>query len=118
MSNVYDHAYSLEKAVRETDAFKQLKTSFESVMNDEGSKELFNQFRDTQVNLQEKQMSNQEISEAELEEARSVVEAVQQHESISQLMESEQQLNVMINDISKIIMKPLEDLYGASLEEE
>ncbi|HLR40522.1 MAG TPA: YlbF family regulator, partial [Virgibacillus sp.] len=65
----------------------------------------------------EKQMQGEDITEEEVEKARQVVELVQQHEDISKLMEEEQRLNLVINEISGIITKPLEELYGAPTEE-
>lgn len=116
MPNVYDSAYDLEKAIRESTEFTNLKTAYEAVMNDAAAKEMFENFRDTQMALQEKQMQGEEISEEEVEKARQVVELVQQHEQISKLMEEEQRLNQIINEISGIITKPLEELYGTSAE--
>ncbi|WP_082234728.1 YlbF family regulator [Halobacillus massiliensis] len=112
MANLYDHAYDLEKAIRESEEFTGLKEAYEAVMNDEAAKGMFEDFRQTQINLQQKQMQGQEITEEEVEKARQVVELVQQHPQISTLMEAEQRLNTVINDISKIITKPLEELYG------
>lgn len=112
MPNIYDSAYELEKSIRESEEFKNLKEAYEAVMNDETAKQMFENFRDTQTQLQEKQMQGQEISEEEVEKARQVVELVQQHEDISKLMEQEQRLNLVINDVSQIITKPLEELYG------
>lgn len=116
MATIHDNAYALEKSIRESEEFKTLKETYEAVMNDDSSREMFESFRDTQLNLQEKQMRGEEISSEEVESAKKVVELVQQHEGISKLMESEQRLNVIINDISSIITKPLEELYSPSNE--
>ncbi|MDQ0351659.1 cell fate (sporulation/competence/biofilm development) regulator YlbF (YheA/YmcA/DUF963 family) [Alkalibacillus filiformis] len=112
MSNLYDLAYDLEKGLRESEEFQGLKNAYEKVMNDPSTKQMFDNFRDTQLNLQQKQMQGEEISEEEVNKAKQVVELVQQNEDISHLMEEEQRLNTVIGDISKIITKPLEDLYG------
>jgi len=111
MANVYDVAYDMEKAIRESDEFKRLKTAYEAVMGDAAAKGMFENFRDTQLALQEKQMTGQEITEEEVEKAKQVVELVQQHTAISTLMEEEQRLNMVIGEISRIITKPLEELY-------
>ncbi|QHE51325.1 YlbF family regulator [Pontibacillus sp. HMF3514] len=113
MANIYDQANELERAIRESEEFQGLKQAYEAVMADENAKQMFDNFRNTQIELQQKQMQGQEISEEEVEEARKVVETVQQHPQISKLMEEEQRLNTVINDVSKIITKPLEELYGA-----
>lgn len=113
MANIQDSAHDLENAIRNSEEFQDLKQAYETVMADEVAKKMFEDFRDTQMELQEKQMQGQEITEEEVEKARKVVETVQQHEQISKLMDQEQRLNVLINDISKTITKPLEELYGA-----
>ncbi|MBM7675396.1 YlbF/YmcA family competence regulator [Gracilibacillus alcaliphilus] len=113
MSNIYDSAHALEKAIQESEEFQDLKSAYDTVMNDATSKQMFDNFRNTQLELQQKQMQGIEITEEEIEKAKQVVELVQQHETISKLMEQEQRVNVLINDISRIITKPLEELYGA-----
>ncbi len=110
---MYDSAYELEKAIRESEEFKGLKVAFETVMNDADARKTFEDFRDTQMELQQKQMQGEDITEEEVEKARKVVELVQQHEAISHLMEQEQRLNLVINELSQIITKPLEELYGS-----
>lgn len=113
MANIYDSAYNLERSIRESEEFKNLKASYDAVMNDESAKKMFDDFRNTQMDLQEKQMQGVEVSEEEIEKARKVVELVQQHKDINNLMESEQRLNLVINEVSQIITKPLEELYGS-----
>ncbi|WP_181349256.1 YlbF family regulator [Thalassobacillus sp. CUG 92003] len=117
MANIYDHAYDLEKAIRTSDEFTSLKEAYEKVMSDESAKQMFDNFRQTQIDLQQKQMQGEEISEEEVEQARKVVETVQQHPEISKLMEQEQRLNTVINEVSQIITKPLEELYGDESQE-
>ncbi|MBM7551111.1 YlbF family regulator [Thalassobacillus pellis] len=112
MANIYDNAYDLEKSIRESNEFQGLKEAYEAVMADEAAKKMFDNFRETQINLQQKQMQGEEITEEEVQQAQQVVQLVQQHEQISKLMEKEQQLNTVINDVSRIITKPLEELYG------
>lgn len=112
LANLYDSAYDLEKAIRESVEFNELKTAFQAVMNNPTSRKMFEDFRNTQMELQQKQMQGLNITEQEVENARKIVELVQQHEGIANLMEKEQRLNVVINELSQIITKPLEELYG------
>lgn len=112
MSNLHDAAYNLEKVIRESDELKQLKSLYNDVNNDEIAKRMFENFRDLQMNLQQKQMQGEQITEEEVQKAQQQVELVQQHEKISQLMEMEQRISLLLNDVNKIIMKPLEELYG------
>lgn len=118
MANVYDVAYDLEKALRNSEDFQALKNSYDEVNNNPETKELFSKFRDIQVSLQQKQMSGQEVTQEEIEEAQKLFADVQQNETISKLMAAEQRMSTIINDLNKVITKPLEELYGPMVEED
>ncbi len=112
-TNLYDVAYDLEKAIRNSDEFKKLTEMYDEVNADASAKKMFDNFRNVQLQLQQKQMMGEEISQAEVEQAQQMVALVQQHASISKLMETEQRMSMLIGELNKIIMKPLEELYGS-----
>lgn len=111
--NLYDVAYNLEKALRESEDFKNLKRLYDEVNADESASKMFENFRNIQLNLQQKQMQGQEITQEEIDQAQKSVQLVQQHELISQLMAAEQRLSMVVTELNKIIMKPLEEMYGS-----
>jgi len=110
--NLYDAAYEMEKAIRQSDEYKQLKQMYDEVNADESARKMFENFRDIQMKLQQKQMMGQEISQEEVDEAQKTVALVQQHEKISKLMQAEQRMGMIIGEVNQLIMKPLEELYG------
>ncbi|WHY02005.1 YlbF family regulator [Neobacillus sp. DY30] len=110
--NLYDAAYALEKAIRQSDEYKQLQQMYHEVNADPTAKNMFDQFRQIQMNLQQKQMMGQEISEQEVQQAQSTVAVVQQNEKIARLMQAEQRMSMIIGELNQLIMKPLEELYG------
>lgn len=111
-TNLHDYAYELEKAIRNSDEFAQLKMFHEMVNNDESARGIFDNFRNIQMHLQQKQMMGEDISDEEVEQAEKALSLVQQTQSIVQLMEAEQKMSTVIGEISKIMMKPLDELYG------
>jgi cell fate (sporulation/competence/biofilm development) regulator YlbF (YheA/YmcA/DUF963 family) len=111
--NLYDYANELESAIRKSDEFNHLKKMYDEVNNDEQANKMFENFRNIQMNLQQKQMNGQELTQEEIEHAQKTAMLVQQHEKISQLMEAEQRMSMLINELNKVIMKPLEELYGS-----
>lgn len=111
---MYDHAHELARTLGESEEFTELKQAYDEVMNEEETKQLFERFRDVQVNLNEKQMQGEEITEEEVTSANTIVEEVQANEKIAKLLETEQRLNVIVGEISQIITKPLEELYGTT----
>ena len=110
--NLHDAAYALEKAIRQSDEYKQLQQMYNQVNADPAAKNMFDQFRQIQMNLQQKQMMGQEISEQEVQQAQSTVAVVQQNEKIARLMQAEQRMSMIIGELNQLIMKPLEELYG------
>lgn len=116
MPNVYDLAYDVETAIRESDEFKELQMMHDQVNSDETAKRIFDNFRNTQLELQQKQMQGIQPTEEEIESAQQQMQLISQHEQIGKLMELEQRMSVVINDVTKIMMKPLEDLYGVAAE--
>ena len=115
-TNMYDHANELERALRDSEEFVQLKEMYEAVNNDTDAKQVFDEFRNVQVELQQKQMSGAEITEEEVANAQAIANKVQENELVTKLMEAEQRMNFVINELNQIIVKPLQDLYG-SLEQ-
>jgi cell fate (sporulation/competence/biofilm development) regulator YlbF (YheA/YmcA/DUF963 family) len=110
--NLYDSAYALETAIRQSDEYIQLKQMYNEVNADPAAKQMFDHFRQIQMNLQQKQMMGQEISPEEVQQAQASVGHVQQNEKISRLMQAEQRMSMIIGELNMLIMKPLEELYG------
>lgn len=76
--NLFDSAYELEKAVRESDEYKALKQAYDDVNADPSAKAMFDNFRKIQMELQQKQMMGQDITQEEVEQAQKTVALVQQ----------------------------------------
>ncbi|OCA87414.1 YlbF family regulator [Pseudobacillus wudalianchiensis] len=112
-TNLYDLAYELEKGLRQSEEYRTLKQMYEEVNANAEARGIFENFRNVQMRLQEKQMMGQDITEEEVQQAQKTMALVQQHRLISQLMEAEQRMSMVIADMNKIIMKPLEEMYGS-----
>jgi cell fate (sporulation/competence/biofilm development) regulator YlbF (YheA/YmcA/DUF963 family) len=112
--NLYDAANELERAIRQSDEYTRLKKMYQEVYADPTARKMFESFRDIQMNLQQKQMMGQDISQQEVEQAQKMVQLVQQNPKIVQLMEAEQHMSMIIADLNKVIMKPLEELYSSN----
>jgi cell fate (sporulation/competence/biofilm development) regulator YlbF (YheA/YmcA/DUF963 family) len=113
MKSVHDAAYELENALRESSDFQELKECYDKVNQEESIKSMFENFRNIQVSLQQKQMQGEQITEEEAQKAQQLFELVQQNEIISKLMAAEQRISTVIQDVNRIVTKPLEELYGA-----
>lgn len=111
MVNVYDQANALETALRESEEFQQMKDLYSKVNGDAESKQLFDEFRELQMTLQEKQMQGEELLEEDIQKAQNSAQEIENDENIKGLMEAEQKMSQLIQDLNRVIMKPIEELY-------
>lgn len=109
--NIHDIAYSLQNALREQPDFKNLQSLYAQVLANPSAKPLFLEFQSFQMTMQQKMMQGAQITPEESAQAQAIVAKVSQNPLIANLMQAEQRLNVVIQDLNQIIMKPLEELY-------
>ena len=109
--NVYDQANALESALRESEEFQQMQELYSKVNEDPESKKMFDEFRDIQMTLQQKQMQGEELLEEEIQQAQTSAQEIENDENIKGLMEAEQKMSQLIQDLNRVIMKPIEELY-------
>ncbi|MDQ0254201.1 cell fate (sporulation/competence/biofilm development) regulator YlbF (YheA/YmcA/DUF963 family) [Evansella vedderi] len=117
MTNPYDKAQELAGVLRNSEEFTTLKNLHEEVNKDEVAKRMLDNFRNVQLELQQKQMQGEQITEEEIQQAQKQFELVQQHETISKLMEAEQRMSQLITELNQAITAPLEELYGAEAQQ-
>lgn len=110
-TNIYDTANQLERDLRETDAYIALQKAYAAVKENPESNEMFKEFQEIQIKLQQKQMSGEQILEEEIKEAQEMAMKTGENETIKTLMEAEQALSQLIDDINRIIMSPIQELY-------
>ncbi|SCS34985.1 YlbF/YmcA family competence regulator [Staphylococcus caeli] len=110
--NLYDHANQLEQALRESDEYQAIQNAYAKVKENKESKDLFDEFRETQLNFQQKQMQGEEIGEEELQKAQEQAQKIENDSNISELMAAEQNMSQVFQEINQIIVKPLDEIYA------
>lgn len=109
--NIYDTANKMEEELRETTEYKNLVAAYTEMKKDQKAYDLFKDFQEVQVNLQQKQMNGEEMSDDEMSHAREIASQVGDVDVIKSLMDKERALNQLLNDINQIITKPVQNLY-------
>ncbi|HAJ69897.1 MAG: YlbF family regulator [Alkalibacterium sp.] len=109
--NIYDTANQLEQDLRKTDEFQSLQAAFKAVRENEEANKVFNEFRQVQQMIQQKQMSGQEITEEEAQQAQEVSKEIGENALITDLLEAEKSVGQMIDDINQTVLKPVTELY-------
>ena len=110
-ANLYDTANQLEREIREDAAVQALSASFKRLKENEEAYGLFKEFQTFQQELHQKMMSGEELSDDDAQQAQALAEKVQTEEIISDLMKHEQAFSLVVNDLNRIIMNPLRELY-------
>lgn len=110
-TNIYDTANNLEKELRDSEEYGTLVAAFNEVKQDEEASKMYFAFQEVQVKLQQKQMSGEQITEDEIAEAQNLAQTSGDNAVILRLMEAEQRLSTLIEDLNRIIMKPVQDVY-------
>lgn len=109
--NIYDDMNKLESTLRKTDEYGAVKSAMADVQADEEANTLFRSFREIQMNLQQKQMAGEEIAGDELEHAQKTAQLAQENPKIMAMLEAEMKLSSLIEEINRVVLKPVQDLY-------
>ncbi|WP_336637079.1 YlbF family regulator [Lysinibacillus fusiformis] len=111
MVNIYNDINALEATFRKTPEFEALQAAVEVVKSDEEALNVFKNFRKIQIELQKKQLAGEDILEDELVYAQKASQLVQQNEKISAMLEAEMKLSKVIEEVNRILIKPIQGLY-------
>lgn len=101
MINIYDTANQMEQDLRKTSQYQELQTAFKC----------FNEIHSLQEELQKKQMSGQKPTEDDFKKLQDLGKEADGYETLQTLMQKEQALSMMMDELSKIIFRPIQELY-------
>ncbi|WP_219912642.1 YlbF family regulator [Bombilactobacillus bombi] len=111
MINVYDTANRLESELRQTPEVMGLQSAFSQMKADAMAYSLFQKMEKLQADFQQKQVSGQEISDEEIKNLQTISGQLTKFDSVQRLMEQERKVNAMMEELNKIISKPLAEIY-------
>ena len=85
MINIYDTANQMEQDLRKTSQYQELQTAYEALKADETAFKCFNEIH--------------------------LGKEADGYETLQTLMQKEQSLSMMMDELSKIIFRPIQELY-------
>ncbi|WP_028561924.1 YlbF family regulator [Paenibacillus pinihumi] len=109
--NVYDKAYELAKALRESLEVQDLKAARQVVESDSEAKRMLDDFRSRQEGFQQKMMAGEEPSEGDLDTMNRLYEVISLNPHIHRLFEAERRFAAVFDDVNKIMSDALKDIY-------
>lgn len=103
MVNIHDKAHELANTIRELEEVKKLKEISEKINQDENSKQMLKELREVQFLVFNEQRAQEKISEESQEKFRIVSEKVMKSPLLSEYVQYEQKVGIIIDDIMKIL---------------
>lgn len=110
--NVIDKAHELAKAIKESSEFSDVTSAMKVIEADPESKRMLDNFRQTQIELQQRMMSGEMPPQDEMEKMEKLFEVLNLNLAIRRLFDAERRLSVVIEDVNKIITDSLAQMYG------
>jgi cell fate (sporulation/competence/biofilm development) regulator YlbF (YheA/YmcA/DUF963 family) len=110
--NVYDKAYELAKALRESQEALDLKEAKKAVDGDIDAKRMLDDFRERQNVLQQKMMSGEEPSQTEMDTMNNLYEVLSLNPLIRRLFEAERRFTVVFDDVNRIMSEAIHNMLG------
>ncbi|KRM12744.1 YlbF family regulator [Paucilactobacillus suebicus] len=109
--NIYDSANQMERDLRETQQYADLKKAYEDMKQDADTFSLFKDFQNKQMQLQQKQYTGQQPSDDEIKDIQEMAEKVRKVDAIQNLMDKERGIDQLLSDLNNVITKPIQELY-------
>lgn len=107
--NPYDKAYDLERAIRESDAYRELKGARERIESDPTTLQMLQDFRQRQWKLQARQMTGQTVPESDLSTLEKLAEVVQLNKDIRAYLEAEFRVSQLVMDVQRILSNAIDE---------
>ncbi|HUC94314.1 MAG TPA: YlbF family regulator [Paenibacillus sp.] len=108
--NVYDKAYELAKAMRESQEAKELKEARNQVNADSDAKRMLDDFRSRQRELQQKMMGGEEPQAEDMEKLNKLYEVLSLNPLIHKLFEAERRFTVIFDDVNRIMSEAIQNV--------
>jgi len=106
--NIYDLAYSLANSIKESDEFKRYKLAKEKIDKDEKLKQMVEDFKKKQIDLEQKRLQGQDIKNEDIYALEKLYQIISLNPDIEKYLSSEMMLFKILSDISKILADALE----------
>jgi cell fate (sporulation/competence/biofilm development) regulator YlbF (YheA/YmcA/DUF963 family) len=105
--SMYDLAHRLVKEIKQSDQYQRYLELREKIMEDESTRDMLKNYQQQQIKLQSKQLSGEKLTDEEKEELQNLQDIIELNSEVKEYLEAEQRMNVLLNDMQKIIFSDL-----------
>lgn len=121
MANPYDQAQALVQSLKSTPEYQELIQVQDSIEKNETLKNMLNQYRTIQVEIQTMHLQGRQPTEDVEQKVNQLTQMVEGIPLLKQYLDAEQKFGEIFQDIQQIVMQPVLELYqgvGEGLEEQ
>lgn len=112
MVNIYDKANEFEKVLRESEEYKTVQAATDAVAEDKEANELYSKFIATQQKFMQSFDAGQQPAEEDIKDFEQLQKDLMANEKVVALVQAQQRLQVVVEDLNRVMFKPLEDLFS------
>ena len=103
MTNVYDKAHELAKAMKEDETVTAYREAVKKIEKEEVKKKMIEDFRKIQFEAYQDKTTNGEVSEETKQRLQDLVAIIQLNPEIMDFLDIEQKFSILFDDIMKIL---------------
>lgn len=111
MANPYDQAQALVQSLQSTPEYQELKQVQDAIEQNETLKNMLNQYRTIQVEIQTMHLQGRQPTEEVEQKVNQLTQMIEGIPLLKQYLEAEQKFGEIFQDIQQIVMQPVLDLY-------
>lgn len=117
MTNPYDHAYGLARAIRQTNEFTTLQHLKKQIEENETYKEMLLSYHQLHIEIQTIRMQGIDPTPEFKERAEKTTLAIQGIPVIMEYLQAEERFSILVNDLQKIVLEPVQEIMDFSNKE-
>lgn len=106
--SVKDTAKRLKEEIKNSDEYQNYLELRQKVMNKEGSKKMLYDYQNLMMEMQNKRMAGEELSEEDKEKLQNLQNFIEINNNVKKYLEAEYSVSQLINEIQKIVFSDIE----------
>ena len=101
--NVYEEAHALERAIKESEEYKQYKATKDKIDANEDLKKMMDDFHQKQLEVQTKAMMGEELTDEMQQSVQNLYQIVAADPLAAEYLQCEMRFQVMMQDVFNIL---------------
>lgn len=108
--SVHEKANDLANALKESSEFNDMKQAVQDIEANPEAKQMMEDFKVKQQELQQKMMSGEQPAEDEMKQMESQFEVINMNEDVKKIFDAERRFGAIMEDVNKIMSEALQGI--------